>query len=83
MSGGLALLRAFSHRKIEHQVKKCCLKGMILKKNMAGAREMQAVCIKVITSSSVASPKCLGVANTLTLSEQQYFVRDTASQSTK
>jgi len=34
-------------------------------------------------SSSVASPKCFWGENILTLSEQQYFVWDTASQSTK
>jgi len=43
---------------------------------------MQAVCMKVVTSSSVTCPK-FGGANTLTLSKQQYFVVDTACQSTK
>ena len=53
MSGGLAL-RAFCQWKIEHQVRECCVKGLILR-NMSGVREMQAVCIQVVTSSSVAS----------------------------
>ena len=44
---------------------------------------MQAVCMKVVTSSSVAKPNFLGRPNTLKLSEKQYFVPDTASQSTK
>ena len=35
MSGGLALVRTFSQWKIEHQVRKCCLKGLILR-TMAG-----------------------------------------------
>ena len=34
---------------------------------------MQAVCIKVATSSSVAKPNFLGRPNTLNLSEKQYF----------
>ena len=47
------------------------------------ARKMQAVCMKVVTSSSVAKPIFWGVPNTLALSEKQHFVRDTACQSTK
>jgi len=35
------------------------------------------------SGSGVASPKYLGEPNLLTISEQQYFVWDTASQSTK
>jgi len=35
VSGGLALLRAFCQWKIEHQIRKCCVKGLILR-NMAG-----------------------------------------------
>ena len=33
--GSLALLRAFCQWKTEHQIKKCCVKGLILR-NMAG-----------------------------------------------
>jgi len=40
VSGGLALLRAFCHWKFEHQIRKCCVKGLILR-NMAG-RERDA-----------------------------------------
>ena len=46
-----------------------------------GPRKMQAVCMKVVTGSSVAKPNCFGEPNTLTLSEQQHFVKDTACQS--
>jgi len=35
VSGGLALLRAFCEWQIEHQVRRCCKKGLILR-NMAG-----------------------------------------------
>ena len=42
--GGLASLRAFCQWNIEHQVRKCCVKGLILR-NVAG------------TSCSAASPK--------------------------
>ena len=35
MTAGLALLRAFCQCKIEHQVRKCCVKGLLLR-NMAG-----------------------------------------------
>jgi len=35
VSGGLALLRAFCQGKIEHQVRNCCVKGLVLR-NMAG-----------------------------------------------
>jgi len=31
MSGGLALLRAVSQWKIEHEVRKCCVKNMALR----------------------------------------------------
>jgi len=56
VSGGLALLRAFCQWKIEHQVRKCCVKGLILRiGTWLDAREMQAVCLKVFTSSSAAS----------------------------
>ena len=59
MSGDLALLRAFCQWKIEHQVQKYCVKGPILRRGQwLDAREMQAVCKKVVTSSSVA--KLLG-----------------------
>ena len=40
MTGGLALLRAFCQWKIEHQIRKCCAKGLILR-NMVG-RERDA-----------------------------------------
>ena len=40
MFGGLVLLRAFSQWNIEHQVRKCCGKGLILR-NTAG-RETDA-----------------------------------------
>jgi len=40
VSGGLALLGAFCHWKIEHQIRKCCVKGLILR-NIAG-RERDA-----------------------------------------
>jgi len=40
VSGGLALLGAFCQWKVEHQVRKCCLKGLMLR-NMAG-RERDA-----------------------------------------
>jgi len=40
VSGCLALLRAVCQLKIEHQVRKCCVKGLILR-NMAG-RERDA-----------------------------------------
>jgi len=43
MSGGLAMLRDFCHQKIEHQVRKCSVKGLILR-NMAG-RERGAGCL--------------------------------------
>jgi len=43
VSGGLALLRAFCKWKTEHQIKKCCVKGLILR-NMAG-RESDAGCL--------------------------------------
>jgi len=79
----LAILRAFCQWKIEHKVRKCFVKCFILRTGTwLDAREMQAICMKVVKSSSVASPKFLG-ANTSTLSEQQYFVRDTAFQRTK
>ena len=68
MSGGLALLRAFCQWKIEHQVRKGCVRGLILRTNF-GREGMQAVCMKVVTSSNVASTKFLGV-NALTLSEE-------------
>ena len=56
VSDGLALLRAFCQWKIEHQVQKCCVKGLTLRiGTWLDAREMQAVCMKVFTSSSVAS----------------------------
>ena len=42
VSGGLALLRAFCQWKIEHQIRKCCVKGLIMR-NMAG-RESDAGC---------------------------------------
>ena len=48
-----------------------------------GSREMQAVCMEVVTSSNIAAQFFFGGANTLTLSEQQYFVGDTACQSKK
>jgi len=35
MSGGLALLRAVCQWKIGHEVRKCCVKNVILR-NMAG-----------------------------------------------
>ena len=41
--GDLALLRAFCQWKIEHQIKKCCVKGLILR-NMA-VRERDASCL--------------------------------------
>jgi len=44
---------------------------------------MQAVCMKVVTGSNAVTPKIFGEPNTLTLSEQQHFVRDTPCQSTK
>jgi len=75
---GLASLRVFFRWKIEHQVRKACYWGTWL-----GAREMLAICMKVVTSSSVASPKVWGRPNSLTLSEKRYFVRDTACRSTK
>ena len=62
MSGGLASLQAFCQWKIEHQVRKCCMKGLILR-NVAG------------TSSITASPKFRD-ASILTLSEEQYSVQD-------
>jgi len=43
VSGGLALLRAYCRWKTEHQIKKCCVKGLILR-NMAG-RESDADCL--------------------------------------
>ena len=43
VSGGLALLRAFCQWKTEYQIKKCCVKGLILR-NMAG-RESDAGCL--------------------------------------
>jgi len=48
-----------------------------------GTRKMQVVCVKVVTSSSVANPKFLGTPNTLNLSEKQYFLPDIACQSKK
>jgi len=44
---------------------------------------MQEHTTVALTISSVASPKYWEVPNVLTLSEQQHFVSDTASQSTK
>jgi len=79
----LAILRAFCQWKIEQKVRKCFVKCFILRiGTWLDAREIHAICMRVVTSSSVASPNFLG-ANTSTLSEQQYFVRDTAFQSTK
>jgi len=43
VSGSLALLRAFCQWKIEHQIRKCCVKGLMLR-NMAG-RERDAGCL--------------------------------------
>jgi len=40
VTAGLELLRAFCQWKIEHQIRKCCVKGLILR-NMAG-RERDA-----------------------------------------
>jgi len=48
VSGGLALLRVFCQWMIEHQIRKCCVKGVILR-NMAGRERVQAVFMKVIT----------------------------------
>ena len=56
--GGLALFRAFCQWKIEHQVIKSCGKGLILR-NMTGRERDAGLCTKVVTSSSVASPKCV------------------------
>jgi len=47
VSGCLALLRAFCQWKIEHQLRKRCVKGLILRAWLE-AREMQAVCMKVV-----------------------------------
>jgi len=43
VSGDHALLQAFCQWKTEHQIKKCCVKGLILR-NMAG-HESDAVCL--------------------------------------
>ena len=43
VAGDLALLRAFCWWKIEHQIRKCCVKGLILR-NMAG-RQRDAGCL--------------------------------------
>jgi len=48
-----------------------------------GARKMQAVFMKAVTSSSVAKRNFLGRPNTLNLRERQCFVPDTAFQSTE
>jgi len=43
VSGSFALLRAFCQWKVEHQIRKYCVKGLILR-NMAG-REKDAGCL--------------------------------------
>ena len=66
VSSRLGLLWAFCQFKNEHQARKCCVK-VLIQGNMVDAREVQAVFMKVVTSSSVASPKLCGGPNTLTL----------------
>ena len=38
MSGGLALLRAFCQRKTNHQIRKCCVTGLILMLSLRSSR---------------------------------------------
>jgi len=60
---------------IEHQIRRCCVKGLILR-NMAGRERMQAVCMKVVTSSSVASPNFFGRAKCYDLKRATVFYLD-------
>ena len=82
VSGALALLQAFCQWTIAHQisaVSKVWYWGTWL-----GAREMQAVCMKVVTSSSVVSPNFLGGQILwLTVKRATVFYLDIACQSTK
>ena len=63
VTGSLALLWGFCQWQIEHQIRKCCAQGLILR-NMAG-RERDAGCLP--------AQNFLRGPNTMTESKQRYF----------
>jgi len=72
VTGSLALLRAFCQWKIDDLIETAVSKVWYWG-TWLGAREMQAVCMKVVTSSSVASPKFFGRANYYDLKRATVF----------
>ena len=83
MPGDLVLLQAFCQWKVEHQIRKCCVKGLTMR-NMAG-RERYARRLYESGCKPVALPaqKVFGRAKYNHLKRATVFCSDTSCQSTE